>query len=116
MPPPIARSTGIVGLFKRAARTVLQAMARLRLFQDLHRYGLCRLFVHQFRLLARAKRAGFPRPAIGRVDRRKRWRPFRTPPPNPIGLAAAKHGQQDQPEPFRSPPGISRRAHFSITL
>jgi hypothetical protein len=107
---------GIVGLFKRAAKTVLQAMARLRLFQDLHRYGLRRLFVHQFGLLARMRPAEFPKPAIGRVDRRKRWRPYRTPPPSPVGLAAAKHDQQIQPEPFRSSPGDPQRAHFSITL
>jgi hypothetical protein len=73
---------------------------------ELRRWGLCRTFVHQFRLLAqRAK----PNPAPAKKRKRRGggiWRPYRVAPKREPGLAAIKHAQQNA----RPPPKGERLA------
>jgi len=68
--------------------------ARLQLLKELRGYGLRRLLLHQFMIIAKRAAtsavAEVPTPVRGRGGH---WRPNRPARQQPIGLAAAKHYQ-----------------------
>lgn len=74
----------------------------------LHRWNLCRTFVHQFAVIARRATAPIIKRRAGQ-GRGEAWTPWRVAPPRQPGLAAIKHAQQ-RPERIAAMRGAFRRA------
>jgi hypothetical protein len=77
---------------------------------ELRRWGLCRTFVHQFRLIARrAEPKATPATKTKGRGGGGTWRPYRVAPKRVPGLAAVKHAQQQNklPAAARAAPAVA---------